>query len=412
MGAGTNLLIVQAQNSGKAVVSGSDVFTGWKNNGSHYTHAWPHNWGVGPTGFFGIDFNIHVLERRRENIWINGVRMQQVLSLAELGPGKFHVVDNTDNNGRLTLVPPVGVDMATAKIEVAVRGAFPAGGQYNEGKLPFAVKDHGNFQIKGPVFQHSANYWNASPALSIEGGYFGVPYLSSGLTFTRCKFVDNNSVGFWTDYGGRDLPFDRCLFAGNQHGAIVSEMTYGPLKVRNSLLKNNRGAAIMAYNAQNIRIENSVLYGSYKGPMWGEDAALLCFHSDLRNDEGGKDTVEADEPDKFTGFQISSSTPIANRPDSEVFLEGKEATSRFAKQTFDPSVKSNHNRWFRRKGANDPGDNKAFFSTMLFNNTLDNNPDITFRPWQMRTGQEPDSTTADVSDTELDASPVRTKAVP
>ncbi len=501
VGAGTNLLIVQAQNIGKAVISGSDVFTGWQKSGQRYMHEWPNNWGVGPTGFFGIDFNVHILERRRENIWINGARMQQVLSLAELGPGKFHVVDNTANNGRLTLVPPVNTDMATARIEVAVRGAFPAGGHYSDGKSLFAVKDHSNFQIKGLVFQHSANYWNASPALSIqgssrdpknfptdilvedcvmtqnnsvgfgagfvtnliarrvrcndngergagssvfrnwrfedcefsrnnwrfgaimyghdaagyktfEGGYFGVPYLSTGLTFARCKFVDNNCLGFWCDYGGRDFTFERCLFAGNQHGGIMSEMTHGPLTIKNSLLKNNRGAAIMAYNAQNISIENCVLYGSYKGPMWGEDAALLCFHSDLRNDEGGKDTVETDEPDTFTGFHISGSTLIANRPDSELFLEGKEATSRFAKQTFVSTVKSGKNRWFRRKGANDPADGKAFFSTMLFNNYLDNYPDITFRQWQMLTGQDADSIYADVPDAELDASPVLTKPSP
>jgi hypothetical protein len=101
-------LVITAQNSGKAIISGSDVQTDWKGPDEYgvYRMAWAENWGkiahVEPESHA---WALKPIFLRREMVFVGGARMKQVQDDATalqpvapqtLQPGEFSVDESGD----------------------------------------------------------------------------------------------------------------------------------------------------------------------------------------------------------------------------------------------------------------------------------------------------------------------------
>jgi len=167
----------QAATAGTAIISGADVWTGWKvynGNSKIYTHAWPNQWGLCPldAGTEGPPPEQDIV-RRREMAMVNGTLMSQVMSLNALRVGTFYV---NEGNSTIYLWPPTGTDPNTGSVEIATRPNL------------FTINGKSNIVLRGLTFQygnacrtdavvivqnnasnilvdHSFFYWNNTTAL-------------------------------------------------------------------------------------------------------------------------------------------------------------------------------------------------------------------------------------------------------
>lgn len=244
---GDNALVFEPSAKGDVVVSGSDVFSGWKAvEGGVFTHEWPNAWGLGTeNGWWGST----AYNRRREMIFVNGARMTQrcddagnAVPSTELKPGEFTVADASDATpGTLWLRPPAGTDVNKASIEVAVRGFDRS--LINESRPLMYVEKHSNVSMRGLTFQHCANSIKFAPALNFFGTYPGrYEDLPENVLIEDCAFVENNAIGMEVS-NYRNVTVRRSRF--NQNGArgggsvqLGVEADRAPVGARNFLYED------------------------------------------------------------------------------------------------------------------------------------------------------------------------------
>lgn len=202
-------LVLEAQKKGTAIVSGADAWNdGWTQEENVYRHAWPHEWGVGGVahpGWSGL--SVDPITRRREMIFVNDRRLEQVLERDQIAPGRFFV----DENARTVHVQPLpGTDWPKAQIEVAVRDRL------------FHAQDARNVVLRGLGFRH-ANTHNAG-AVVFTG--------CEEIVVEDCDLSANNAAG---------LDLQRCANVTLSRN-VVSEngsKGIGGAFVRNVVCENN-----------------------------------------------------------------------------------------------------------------------------------------------------------------------------
>ena len=392
---GDNLLVFEAQHTGKAVVSGADIVTGWKalpDNPQVFAREWIQKWGLNTeNGWWGST----PLNRRREMVYVNDRRLVQrvddkgdAVASTDLKDGEFTVDENAN---RVLVRPPLGVDWSKALIEISSRG-------YDKGFYPqtqawsrplFKIDHHSNIVLRGLVVERDANAMKFGAALHIEGsqevrsaqdlpqnvlidrcrviennaigmeinnyrnvlvrhsdfndngergagmvqvgaeenadpktriyaprnylfedcrfndnnwrmagtwgdmndsaGFKAFGHGGNGLTFTRCQFNRNQANGFWQDYAGSNTVFDHCIAENNSGtGAggygILSEMTRGPLTIKNCVIRNNTNAGFISSGAPNVTIQDSYLLGNNFTP--GRSDNYWCHELRINSDVG------------------------------------------------------------------------------------------------------------------------------
>ena len=107
--------------AGEVIVSGSDVWTGWRKveGADVLAHAWPYTWGLAPvpTGW-EPHVKLKDIVRRSEMVFVNGAPLDQVLSRSELQAGRFFV----DEKARAIYMQlSEGLPLDQVVVEVAVR---------------------------------------------------------------------------------------------------------------------------------------------------------------------------------------------------------------------------------------------------------------------------------------------------
>lgn len=164
----------QAKENGTAMIAGSDIWTGWQKQGTTnvYTHNWPYKWGLAPypSGWQG-NVDLKPIVRRREMIFINGNALTQVLSNGELRAGTFCV---SEQSATVSLIPPSGMQVESATIEVATRSGI------------FAIDSAQNLTVSGLVFMHGN---------TVVGGTAVTLTNCTGGVVEDCKFLWNNWAG-------------------------------------------------------------------------------------------------------------------------------------------------------------------------------------------------------------------------
>ena len=123
----TRALTLQGAGITTVLTGADDWSAGWsaQPNGS-YTHAWPYRWGVKPIpsgwdSYWNWDGNSYKRDvlRRSETVYVNGLPLRGVLTLAELSAaGTFYVNETT---GTLSMRLPAGVGLAGSLVEVGIR---------------------------------------------------------------------------------------------------------------------------------------------------------------------------------------------------------------------------------------------------------------------------------------------------
>lgn len=209
-------IVIEAAVSGEAIVSGSDVWTGWDCEGRVCTHSWPFDWGSASIPWPGIE--VGPLGLRREMVFVDGELMAQKLELEEAlaTEGTFHVDEEA---AVLTVHVPGAIDPAAAVFEVSVRDVL------------LAMQGLYDLTIRGLVFQHG------NPALPMTA----VNIVDQGNVVVEQVVVRwNNWTGIW--FRGEDLV------------------------LRDSLVNHNGGTGIGAYQTTRLTLErNESTYNNWRG---------------------------------------------------------------------------------------------------------------------------------------------------
>lgn len=200
----SNIVIFQAKNAGKAVISGSDQYyydsskpdiSRISSEGAgKFSLLWAPQppWGLGGE-IYKFDTNTTNYNRRREMVFVNGKRLMQVLSYNELSPSTFYV---DEGEHKIIFQPPVGVTLSSnTRIEVSVRGSV------SDPDRLFSVVGQSNLIFRGLVFQHAASYGNAALRFWSHVGSPPDPDLfPSNILIDNCKFQQNNYEGLSLEY--------------------------------------------------------------------------------------------------------------------------------------------------------------------------------------------------------------------
>lgn len=212
--------------TGTAVLSGSDVWTGWTRVAGKkllYRHAWPHRWGLSPLPTGWAQAKLPDVVRRREMVFANGRLLRQVLTtkaLAKTTGGAF-VIDEA--SGRVTIRLHPGQRIGKTTIEVAIRQEV------------LRIGGRTNVRVSNLTFQHAASLLQ-QPAVRVER--------ASNVEISNSKFVRNN----WT---GLTLNDDR------------------DITVRQSTFDRNGSMGFSALRVRTLRLEDtSNSYNTWRG-NWG-----------------------------------------------------------------------------------------------------------------------------------------------
>jgi len=265
---GSTILILQALNPGKAVISGSALMTNWTSYPAGYcTLPWTKHWGLGNNGFG----NWTAYNDRLEMVFVDGVRLLQAcdtngnpVAMNTLAAGQF-TVDET--NQIITFRPPAGVALTpTNRVEAAVRNVNGAATALSP---LVAVSSRDNLVFRGLVFQHVAGCVKAGPALSIDGGRGTTG--SSQLRIEDCTFQNNNATGF----------------------EIVG---YNNVTLNRVNASNNGGRGGGFYDIRNALVEDCM----FNGNNW------RCWPNDIGNDAAGFKTYDGFTTDSWYRYSSTN----------------------------------------------------------------------------------------------------------
>ena len=268
----TATLTVQAAVAGTAIISGSNVVTGWsQQNATTWQVAFSDTTGFCPLPS-GWPSTYAPIIQRSEMVFVNGTPLTQVLAFNDMKPGTFYF---SDTYQLLHIAPPAGTNMATAVVEVATR------------PTTLKVSGRSNVVLRGLVFRHAANCMNSAAASvgsssnilidSVQAlwnnwGGLGI-YSSSYVTLQNSVASYNGGVGIVTNQ-------DQNLFFSfnesdynNWRGAqgAFYDWAMGGTKlfethtatVQNHFSYNNQGEGLwFDTDNQNITVNNATIAGS------------------------------------------------------------------------------------------------------------------------------------------------------
>jgi len=304
-------IIFEGSQVGQTVVSGSDEWKGWQQDGANsemYAHRWPYHWGQCPTlpGWPALQDIV----KRREMIFLNGVLMRQVVSRADMRPGTF-LVDESSNVVNIWV--PSGTDMNVATIEVSTRPTLFYSDHVSNLAMSRMLLQNSNAcmassQSAAVIIANAAHVtieqlsvnWNnwhglalynvANPTVRavhtdhngelgmngvrLKNATFGDVTASNnnwrgqwgafdtwetggakflrvhGGVFTHFVASKNNGRGIWFDTDSADLTVVRGVFANNSRDGMFIEKSQGPITIADSWICGNGDAGVLTNSDQ------------------------------------------------------------------------------------------------------------------------------------------------------------------
>ena len=245
---------IQAAVTGGAVISGSDVVTGWtQQNSTTWQAPFSDN-----TGFCAIPSGwpttFPPIVQRTEMIFVNGIPLTQVMAYADLKPGTFFF---SDAYQMLHITPPAGTNMFTAVVEAAVRPTtLTAIGRYN-------------FVLRGLVFRHAANCMSTS-SVNIFG--------STQVLIDSVQAVWNNWGGLGV-YTSNNFTVQNSVASYNGGAGILGdEDTYALYSFNETDYNNWRGAqgafydwamgGMKLFQMRTATVQNQFSYNNQAQGLW------------------------------------------------------------------------------------------------------------------------------------------------
>jgi hypothetical protein len=162
---------------------------------------------------------------RREMVFINGVRLNQVMFSNELQPGTFWA--DAGGSNQIYLWPPAGTDMSQADIEVA-----------NASRSPLIGTDKvNNFVVRGLTFEYDDSCTQLGPRITN----------GTNILIDTDQFLWNNSMGFG-------------VYAGTGSAQNIT--------VQNSVANHNGQIGFGGYQAKYLLYQNDQSsYNSWRGAL-------------------------------------------------------------------------------------------------------------------------------------------------
>lgn len=316
-------IAIRAAEPGTVVLSGSEVVLDWTNEGSNvWSIPWTRGWGVADDPSQGARY-VAPLVRRREMVFVDGVRLLQVEQCKRLEAGAFCV---DERGGKLRLVPPGGVVLPSARVEVAQR------------ERVVRLEHAWDVTLEGLTIQHAATPWvDGTAALRINGGgrirlrnidirenngtglwvgqartvriaharlnrngwdglrlwrdidvtidstttnennwrgdlgqYHGWSvgnkiHETHGLRITAHEARGNRSRGLWLDEDNRDVVIENSDLSGNLTDGIFVEANPGPVSITHTRMYDNGGFGLRVANSSLLSVTYNRMVGNYRG---------------------------------------------------------------------------------------------------------------------------------------------------
>ena len=202
---------------------------------------------------------------------------------------------------------------------------------------------------------------------------------SHDLMIRRCRFIDNQTKGFWQDYGGDGpVTFDRCLFENNDHCGIDNEMSFGQFRLSDCVVRNNGKTNIKSYGSPKLVLSYTMVYGARAGGRTeAQYVANINFFGDARVDIWG-------DAASSRRFIVEGSTIIVteDRTNNWYFTNYGVADDNedWGKLGLVHSIASDYNTWFRvDDGFPMP---LAFPGLTTFGDWRDAYPDTSWDDWR------------------------------
>ena len=426
IGAGSTAapLTIQAATAGTTVISGSDVLTGWSNEGNGiYYHPWDYNFGTCavPSGWpsFGT------IGRRTEMIFVNGVSLMQVLSESAMKAGTFFIDEATN---QLLVKPPTGVNLSTATVEAATRPQI------------LNITGRSNFVLRGVVLEHARScpnvtgsvitggsnilvdnvqiVWNNWGGLLISGstnvtvensiasynggvgflgnrdvnalysydksdynnwrgaeaGFYNWGMGGTKLMYMRSTTVEylhaygNHAQGLWFDTDNKNITINTVALSDNTLSSLQIEANEGPILLENSHLCDS-GMGVTILNTEKFTLKDNVFYNN-SGTDQKYEAELY-----LQGRTGGHviyDWQTGEYYDLVTKDTVLTGNTFEDASSGQklfgTYLTGADWSD------FANTLQASDNRWY------DPRTASAF--------TLPNNKTTTFTGWKSALGTD------------------------
>lgn len=302
----TKKLILQAYPNEKPLLKGSDIVTGWVNEGDIWRKdGWNYSFPSTVSNQY-IDPR-YPMAGHRDMVYINGTALKQAASKAEVGSGKFYV-DAANNrlyigenpSGKiveatnLTRAFTLWISRHSNPSDAVIRGlgfahyadeailigaprvtlennTFSWSGQrgaaifspdvvvngntfsYNGRQGLFGMKAH-RMQVKNNIITNNNienfnKHWDASGVKSISG---------DDVVFRGNLVANNNSSGIWIDVSSTNATVVNNIVHTNTSNGIFFEISHKAI-IASNVAYQNYPAGIMILNASNARIYNNTL---------------------------------------------------------------------------------------------------------------------------------------------------------
>jgi hypothetical protein len=279
--AGDGVILIDAEEPGTAVLTGSDQVTQISEHAGFWRIPWHEKWGLGsaPPDYGDPNLRVADLMRRREMVTLNGEILRQVLHQRDLAAGCFRVDEDKEE---ILLIPPAGVVAASADLEVAIRSVLlrlsncsnvairglsfcgDSSGYYVPQRAALHMSNCENVLINDCEFRDNNN-----KGLQIDGE-------SRGITLQHSRFIRNGCLGFLATSCDNLLLENVETCMNNWRGAWAAAWRGSPsgFKIMKSnqvtvrrlrSLRNDATGAWFDEENSNVRIEDSVFFGNRRG---------------------------------------------------------------------------------------------------------------------------------------------------
>jgi Ricin-type beta-trefoil lectin domain-like/Right handed beta helix region len=408
-------LVLEAKEPGRAIISGADVWTGWRNLGNdRWTRDWPFDWGAPKSGKpLGGGPVVSEYAARRELVSVGGRRLTQVLREQDLRAGTFRV-DEAAN--QIVIQAEGNADLNASLVEVGVRSRLfyvwnrsditlrglvftHSVDQFNETAVAFQVGEGGrcanvmldNVRIVGNgqgglqgfcndtvirnsvvndngfggIFAASASGWRLDDNTtdgngwrSWAGGYKG--WATAGLKAIvvqdfiakRHRAVGNLATGFWIDTQNTDIVIENSVVANNLWDGMFLEASAGPFTVRNNLICGNGLSDVLLGSVAKVTLEgNRILSTAAVNSELPSQSTAIFFGETRRIEPGG----------------IDLGTTAAEYPLREITMKGNTITAQGAGR----ALTGNYWYWAdttRPDSAQVRADHAVFMRTLVSDN--------------------------------------------
>lgn len=311
----------QASKIDSVIISGSDVWTGWREDSAtpgRYAHSWPFAFGTCsvPAGWPSLK----EIVLRREMVFVNGKLLAQVLSPDQMREGSFYV----DNATKTVHIWPEGVsDIAAAVVEVGVRPQLFESYQVPHLTVRGIVFQHANSCISTPqrsavaivgatdeLIEDSTVQWNNWTGLTLfnvtnssarrvavnNNGELGIDgfrikdltledveassnnwrggwgqfvtwetggskfLFVHGAVFKNYKAVNNQGRGIWFDTDNLDITLDQAYLAHNLVNGMLLEANMGPFTITNSKICENSQGGVVTNQSESVALTGNVIF--------------------------------------------------------------------------------------------------------------------------------------------------------